>query len=162
MSRSLKAVLVVTIVIVIAVALVTVVFQVALDSWSTDYSGARITPDIIRHYCPAYVTLEGARILHVRNNEGMTGGQTTIQFELPANQLPVFLENSPFEEARLESKSVPGAFLDPSWLPQRHYDELENNKRFSAASISVGQTHYIILIDRTRSDVYVIYFQITS
>ena len=102
MSRRLKVVLLVTILIVIVLGTVPFVLQyfaiAAFSAGSFDYSGARITPDVIK-LCPAYVQVGGARIIHVRNNEGMTGGQMTIQFELPADQLAAFLAESPFKDA---------------------------------------------------------------
>lgn len=128
---------------------------------SFEYSGSRITPDV-RKLCPAYVTIEGAKVLHIKNTEGMTGGQMTVAFELPPDRLPTFLAGSPLKDAVFESKFVPNEFLGPNWLTRQRFDELQSNKLFSAASISEGRTHYSILIDRTRSDIYVIYLQSTS
>lgn len=102
------------------------------------------------------------RILHVRNDEGMTGGQFTISFELSADQLAAFLAESNFKGAALESKSVPGEFIAASWLPAGRYKELVFSKAFSACSLSMDRTHHTILIDRTRADRYVIYLQSTS
>lgn len=165
MSRRLKVVLLVTVLIVVALGAVPFCLQhfgvAVLSTGNFDYSGARITPDVIK-LCPAYVRVGDARILHVRNNEGMTGGQMMIQFELPSSQLAAFLADSPFKDADLESKSVPSEFISPSWLPPRRHNELESSKAFSSASVTTGSTHYTILIDRTRSDIYVIYLQSTS
>ncbi len=166
MSRRRKVVLLVTALAVIVLGAVLFVLPyfafVGLNVGSFDYSGEQITPEVIKRHCPAYETIYGARILHVRNDEGMTGGQMTIKFELPAHQLAAFLADSPFKGSALDSKSVPSGFLDPSWLPSRRYNELESSKAFSAASLSTGRTYHTILIDRTRSDVYVIYLQSTS
>ncbi|MEQ1853691.1 MAG: hypothetical protein ABMA01_19115 [Chthoniobacteraceae bacterium] len=163
MSRPLKTVLVVAAFIVVIVGVATFVFQrFTLHADTFEYSGARITPDVVTRFCPAYARTEGARILHIHHIEGMNGGQTTIQLELPANQLQTFLAASPIKEASLQSKSVPGELLDPKWLPQQHSNELQNKGTFSAGSFSAGGAHHIILIDRSRSDVYVIHIQTTS
>ncbi len=166
MSRRFQVVLLVTAFTVIVLGSIWFVLQyfasVALSAGSFDYSGAQITPDVIKLHCPTYGVMEGARFLHVRNLEGMTGGQFTIQFELPANQLAAFLAESPFKDAILESNSVPSEFLAPSWLPAGRYIELESSKAFSSASATTGHTYYTLLIDRTRSDIYVIYYRSTS
>jgi len=166
MSRRLKVVLLFTVLTGIVLGSVPFVLQyfafAAVSAGSFDYSGGQVTPDVIKLHCPAYGRIEDARILHVRNDEGMTGGQFTIQFELPANRLTAFLAGSPFEDASLESKSVPSEFLALSWLPAGRDNELESSKAFSSASVTTGRIDYTILIDRTRSDMYVIYLRCTS
>jgi len=134
----------------------------SVNAGSFDYSGEQITSEVIKRHCPAYETAYGARILHVRNDEGMTGGQFTIKFELPADQLPAFLADSAFKGSDLDSKSVPAEFSDPSWMSGDRYNELESSKAFSAGSQYSGGTYNTILIDRMRADSFVIYLRSTS
>jgi hypothetical protein len=130
-----------------------------MSAGSFDFGGALVTPDVIDRYCPAYLRMEGVRIRHIKNIDGMTGGQMTVQFELPAHKLPGWIENSPLKGALLESKFVPVDFDTPTWLTKQRHDELQESKLFSAASIRNGRTYYTILIDRAQPDVFVIYLQ---
>jgi len=165
-SCSKKVVLLVASLVVVVPAAFMLVLQnfafIGLNAGSFDYSGAKITPEVIKRHCPQYETAYGARILHVRNDEGMTGGQFTIKFELPAHQLTAFLSDSPFKGKNLDSKSVPSEFSDPFWLPRGRYNELQSTKAFSAGSEFTGKTHHCILIDHTRADLPVIYLRSTS
>jgi len=117
---------------------------------------------VIQHECPAYARIDGARVLHIRNVEGMTGGQMTIQFELPASRLPAFFAASPLRDVPLDSKVIPNGFVDAHWLPPQRYEELQKNEAYTAGSFTAGRTYYSVLIDRTRPDLYVIYLQVTS
>ena len=157
MSRRLQVFLLVTVLFVAALGLVPyVISDAALNVGSFDYSRTRVTPDVIG-LCPGYVKTGGGRIIHVRNDEGMTGGRMTIQLELSADRLAEFLAVSPFRDVTLQSIYVSDDF--DSWLPSGRFNELGKSRAFSAASVSMGRSSYSILIDRTRTDILVIYIR---
>lgn len=163
MSKALKTVLATTAILVgMGVVALFVFLRFTLQADISEYSGAHITPDVVARFCPAYARIEGAHILHIHHVEGMTGGQTTIQLELPATQLQTFLAASPIKEASLQSKAVPVHLRGSQWMSQAHANELQSSGSFSAGSSSLDGAHHIIFVDRSRSDIYLIHIQITS
>ena len=119
------------------------------------------TGSIGSHFCPGWAyDIEGMKLLHESSSGGMMGYDEMAVCEIPADKLDVVLANGGVPRLKFENKGLAYENTLDRWLPVRHRKELEKSGAYLLGNdADEGTYRCTILIDRSRADVYTVYYR---
>ena len=123
----------------------------------TDYTGSKLTPEIIQQFTSDLPLPPKTRVLHIHDFETMSGGETTVQFELPPGALSHFLKSSRFKLTKLNSTSIKVFPIEGStWFSPEQKRDLERRGTFVSGSRNSKSPFRAILVDMSNPKLYIV------
>ena len=139
--------------------IVALLFSGTSDPYATEteYAGSKLTAQIIQQFASEIPLPPRARVLHIHDFETMSGGETTVQFELPPSALPRFLKDSHFKRSKLNATSIEVYPVEGStWFSPEQKRDLERRGTFLSGSRNSKSPLRAILIDTSNPELYIV------
>ena len=123
----------------------------------TEYTGSKLTAEIIQQFTSDLPLPPKTHVLHIHDFETMSGGEITVQFELPPDALSRFLKGSGFKPTKLNSASIKVSPVKGStWFSPKQRRDLEKRGTFLSGSKNSQSPFRAILIDTSNPKLFIV------